>query len=440
VKGSLEAEGFEVLRCVQTVLSGNAVGQLPPEAGVPPIVEDFRRAAEELRLNLQDTTPRRSGLEIYRRPAHRRTSRFFHALEFLGVPFGRLLSGPDFATGHGLELIQEVWEYCWSPGTEGALIERSLYGSTVRDAALNLLLEQIQALEQEGKARSAAEAVAALVRACRMGLHRHVPHLLGSIGTAVTEDPSFVSLIQGLHQLVLLWHSREPLEAQHLTEVPQLAVTAYRHATYLIQDLDNCPEELVSGTLDGFRELRELLAADEEGLFDPDLFLDSTRLLLGKRAQYSAITGGAAGVLYAEGQLPEEELLAMLAGFLGGATDEIARKTGFLRGLLRTCRAAAWRCPELLTRLDELLRGWAHDDFVRSLPELRLAFADLTPRETDTVAGRVAALHGESDLGDLVHYDITEADLAAGIRLNERVMTVLKRDGLSAWTTEPGNE
>ena len=106
----------------------------------------------------------------------------------------------------------------------------------------------------------------------------------------------------------------------------------------------------------------------------------------------------------------------------------------------RRCRAAAWRCTDLLKRLDELLQEWAHDDFVHSLPELRLAFADLTPRETDIVAGRVATLHGESDLGDLVHYDISEADLAAGIRLNETVAAILQRDGLSVWVAEPHNE
>ncbi len=440
VKGSLEAEGFEILRCVHTVLSGTAIGQLPAEAGVPPIVEDFRQRAEELRLDLNDTAPRRSSLEIYRRPNHRRTSRLFHALEYLGVPFANLISGPDFVTGRGLDLVQEIWEYCWSPLTESTLIEKALYGSTVRDATLNLLLEQIQALESEGKARSAAEAVAALVRACRMGLHPDVPHVLDAISSAVTDDPSFVSLVQGLNQLVLVWHSREPLEAQNLTQIPACAKAAYNHATYLIQDLENCPEELVSATLDGFRVLRELLAADEDGLLDRELFLTRTRLLLGKPAQHSAITGGAAGVLYAEGDLDDDQLSRLLAGFLEGATADVARKTGFLRGLMKTCRAAAWRSPDLLGRLDQLVREWAHDDFVRSLPELRLAFADLTSSETDTVAGRVAGLHGESDLGDLVHYDLSEAELAEGIRLNEQVTAILKRDGLAAWAAEPEHE
>ena len=58
----------------------------------------------------------------------------------------------------------------------------------------------------------------------------------------------------------------------------------------------------------------------------------------------------------------------------------------FLRGLLQTAREAAWQQPALLGVLDKLLREWDEEAFVASLPELRLAFAEMTPKETDRIA------------------------------------------------------
>jgi len=62
-----------------------------------------------------------------------------------------------------------------------------------------------------------------------------------------------------------------------------------------------------------------------------------------------------------------------------------------------------------------------------------LALSDLTPRETDKVAHRVATLHGQKDLGELVEFRITESELEFNRRLSELVLQTLAQDGLSHW-------
>lgn len=433
VKGSLETEGAEVLRCVQEVLCGSAVGRVPAAAGVPPLVEDFRATAARLRIDLEAVTPHRVTLDLYRRPAHRLTSRFFHCLQSLGVPFARLQSGPDFVTGRGADLLHEAWDYCWWPETEGALIERAVYGPSVSEAATGRLLEQVQALEHQGQGRNAARAVALLVSAYRMGLQAQVPRLLGLIEPALAEDPAFVSLVAGLRQLVLLRHFREPLEAGDLVEVTRLTGTAYRRATYLLQELGSCPPELVNDSLGGLRALRELVSGDESELLDAELLLGAAASLLAQPAAEAAIVGGAAGVLYAEGRLGEERLAMLLAGYLGGAASDPARKTGFLRGLLQTARALAWQSAGLLRRVNTLLGEWEHEDFIANLPDLRLAFADLTPRELDLVAEQVGQLHGLSGSALLLPPTLSPGDLAAGLAAEQAVRRSLQRDALGSW-------
>jgi hypothetical protein len=71
---------------------------------------------------------------------------------------------------------------------------------------------------------------------------------------------------------------------------------------------------------------------------------------------------------------------------------------------------------------------------------LRLALADLTPRETDKVASRVASLYGETQLGDLMQFRTTENEMEFNRRLTELVLETLSRDGLAHWIENEGNE
>ena len=92
--------------------------------------------------------------------------------------------------------------------TEGSLVSAAVYGATLEEASSNRLREAIARLDEEGKGRNATAAVAMLVHACRMGLHRHAPELVGLIAARIGEEPAFVGAIQAANQLLMLWQSR----------------------------------------------------------------------------------------------------------------------------------------------------------------------------------------------------------------------------------------
>ncbi|WP_043497878.1 DUF5682 family protein [Georgenia sp. SUBG003] len=152
VKGDADVEGALVDAVTRRVLTGTAVGTVPPGAGTPPLVAD---ALERLRRRNLDVEgePRTAALDLYRRPAHRETSRLLHGLALLGVPFAVRTAGPDFVHGHGLSRLQERWDYRWTPATDGALAEASVHGGTLPAAVLTRF-EQL--LEAERAAAPAA--------------------------------------------------------------------------------------------------------------------------------------------------------------------------------------------------------------------------------------------------------------------------------------------
>lgn len=441
VKGSMDAEGTVLMGILAHVLTGKDIGNVPASAGVPPIVASFRKEAERARLNISDSLKKRISLEIYRRENHRRTSHFLHCLNFLQVPFAGMVGGPDFVRGTGLERIHEHWQYAWSPMTEGALVNAAVYGSTIEEAATNRLREAIGHLDQEGKGRSANAAVSMLIMACRMGLHGHTGQLIRLIAATIGEEPSFVGAVSAANQLLLLWQSREPLEAHSLPEVPALLQAAYQRACYLLPALVQCPEEELSATLESFTSVRELLAAAESSneLLDQELFWEAAnRVLLAQNhahPTYGTISGAIAGLLFSAGRIDQEQLDELVIGYLRGISDS-QRRVGFLRGLLKTCREAAWQNPQLIESLDEIIGGWDEKEFITSLPNLRLALAELTPRETDKVASRVASLYGETQLGDVHQYRTTEGEMEFNRRVTELVLETLNRDGLAHWIEE----
>lgn len=443
VKGSMDGEGAVVMGLVRHVLTGSEVGSVPATAGTPPLVTSFRKEAERARLDISNSLKKQVAVEIYRRESHRRTSRFLHSVVFLNVPFATLTAGPDFVRGTGLERIHEHWQYSWSPMTEGALVEASVYGATIEEAAANRLREAIARLEEEGQGRSANAAVAMLIGGCRMGLHRHTPQLLSLIASRIAEDPSFVEAVGAANQLLLLWQSREPLQAHSLKEVPELLCASYIRGCYLAPGLGQCPEEELTRTLDSLSAMRELIAAATPGLLDPELFWQAISEVLRSKNQnhapFSTICGAIAGLLYSVGRMEQQALDELVVGYLVGISDS-RRRVGFLRGLLKTCREAAWQNLPLIHALDEIIGSWEESEFISALPSLRLALADLTPRETDKVGALVASLHGHKQLGGVVHMQVTEGQLELNRRVTALVLDSLEKDGLVQWASGAGQE
>ena len=435
VKGAMDGEGQLLMDLVYGVLAGQAVGDLPAGVGVPPIVDDFRRRAATLRLKIADSTPKRLALDIYRRAAQRLSSRFLHSLCFLDVPFAVPLAGPDFVRGVGLERRHEHWEYRWSPQTESRLIEHSVNGSTVEEATLTMLVERVEQLEEQGRSRSAVEAVKTLVTACRLGLHRQVgERLLRLIETNIAEDTSFASTSEAIGELCLLWDSREPLEAHHLAAVPRLAAAAYARACYLLPTLAGSPPEEHKAALEHLNAVRELLSGGRDELFDAELFYDALQRTAALTPCAPRVAGGVAGLLFGAGRLSEEELIRRLdANLDSSALDSSAVGAEFLGGLLSTCREVSWNLKGVLESIDGRLSGWDEEQFLRALPELRLAFSNLTPRETDRVAQGVAALYGRQDFGRLYDPQVSEADVLLGASVDRLMRESLERDGLNEW-------
>jgi hypothetical protein len=432
VKGDVDADGSLILAVTRRAFSGQAMGKLPPGSSVPPLMKDFEYRARRQRLKIDDSDPRRAVLDIYRRPEHRMTSRLFHGANYLGVPWAVRTAGPDFVLGTGLDRLQEHWEYTYSAATEAALVEASIYGATVPLAVAAKFAAHLDRLDAAGQEPDARAAVALLAQACVLGLHDHLPRIASFLGQAVAADAAFESVATAAGTLGLLWESREPLEARGADEFLTILKAAYDRAIYLGRALQGISGD-GRGVLAALSRLRELLVSEPGRALDSSLYWTMLESLSVSHGQ-SLLRGACAGLLYSAGRLADAELATSLKGHLSGLMQP-HDAVSFLRGLLNTAREAAWQQPALIATLNGLLAIWPEEMFIGVLPELRLAFAEMTPKETDRISATVADLHGVGDLGRLVHHDLSEAQLQIHLALTQELKQVLIGDGLEGWLT-----
>jgi hypothetical protein len=147
----------------------------------------------------------------------------------------------------------------------------------------------------------------------------------------------------------------------------------------------------------------------------------------------AALRGAACGLLFSDGQLAVADLVTALRGHLVSSADQGREGPRFLRGLMGSARSVLWQVPEATQSIHQVLRDWDEEHFVSQLPNLRLAFAGLTPRECDQVAQLVAADAGVAGLATITSREYSSADMIRGADVNRRVIEGLKRDGLEAF-------
>jgi len=283
-----------------------------------------------------------------------------------------------------------------------------------------------------GGGKRADAAAAVLVQACRMGLPQQAARLLEHTAARIAEDSAVDSLITTAEQLLLLHISREPLETGQLPGLPETAAAAYERACYLLADLGATPPEGEAAALAALNAMTPVALALGDALGGAraaalaEIRRTGLRALLAGEGS-AALRGGAAGALYADGAVDGADLVPLVAGHLD------LHGPAFLRGLLATARACLWQVPALHAAVTTRLAAWPDADFLRLLPDLRLAFSALTASECDRLARAVAGSVGAALLPPLRVAGASEADLLLGATLDARVRALLEQDGLAGW-------
>ena len=335
----------------------------------------------------QDSADRQEvTLELFTKGRHRAESRFLHQTSFLDCGYARRVKGPDLLRGTGRNLIREHWSCQWSAGVETALVERSILGSTVAEAANQLLRRRLTGTAQ------AAEGAALLVQGFLMGIGDIADSMARQVDELLVTDGDFSSLCDACAALSSLeaWQSQYDEAGSY--DYPAMLRRCFSRILQMLPSMNTVDDRGVERIQHSCQLLYELTGRTA---FSPAPPAFRGAGGTGPAAAHPSRPpwNGAGPSL--RGRAGKRNLaVRTAAGYLRGTRDQKLQAAAFLQGLFLTARDLLLTDGIQLEAVDELLCGLSDEDFMLLLPQLRLAFSYFTPTESARIGRQAAQLHG----------------------------------------------
>ncbi len=387
VKGEVSLSTDQPLRILDELNTGKQVGKLCETTERPPLLSDFEDKCRRFGLQLQSSAERELTLEPFTKNKHLAMSRFLYQMEFLETQFAVRKKGSDLLNGRDRSRIREIWSYRFSGKVLAALVDVSMAGSTVEEAAKSRLLSKAK------KAASCREASRLLVQGFLMGFLEEQHGLEAYVRETLVSDGDFFSLTAGFSYLKMLYELQELYQVNAHAQLEEFLEICFGKIVQLLPSMAEVPEERQQECMECCRELYQMTGHKSFEKLRPPLMEAMLRLAERDKIR-PGLYGAVLGLLYGWDGQYSVCIRDAVYGYLKGSGEMRMRSAAFLRGLFYTARDFVFVQEYFLSMVDELLAELSADEFLQLLPELRMAFGYFTPFETDRIAGKAAALHG----------------------------------------------
>jgi len=367
------------MRLIRSQLEiGDRLGEVPESTPSVPLARDIAQLQKSLRMK-PSSEYKLVDLDLRKENGIKR-SHLLHRLCLLGIPWGKLQS-----SGSSTSTFHEIWEVCWEPEFNVAIIEANVWGTTVESAATAKIISA-------GRDADELSAITKLLdQAILSDLNDAVDPLLEMIQTQAAIASDVRHLLDSMLPLarVVRYGDVRRTRSDHvlpvLVNIFERAVVGLPAAC---SGLDEEAAERMLDSIDGAQESLNLLALDElldtwharlRDMIDSDL--------------HGMLRGRACRILLEKGLVDDEELDRHARLALSVANDPML-SAAWLTGLMRGSGLVLLHQDGFWTVMDRWLDGLAEETFVELLPVLRRAMSDFTPAERRQMGEKVKSLGG----------------------------------------------
>jgi Family of unknown function (DUF5682) len=412
-------EGSDLLVALiqRRLVVGERLGTVPPATPMVPLQLDLQDQQRHLRLR-PEPEPRDYDLDL-RKPNDLARSRLLYRLALLKVPWGMQRDGRTRNIG----TFRESWQLTWRPELDLALIEASMWGSTVAAAAA-------QRARSIAAGATALDELTALTERCLLAdLGDALPAVLTAIRDRAALDTDVTHLMAALPALVRAarYGDVRGTEPARLGEVATEMITRIcAGLPVAVASLDETAAQVMRKRIDAVHSATGLLADGASR----DRWLDTLAMLargddpprppresMASRCP-PLISGRLTRLLLDSGRISTDEAGARMSRSLSAAGPAPAA-AGWAEGFLAGGGLLLVHDGKLLALADGWLAGLTADAFTAVLPALRRAFGGFAPPERRAIGQKAAVLDGSGRgpavVADPGHdLDRERAALAAG--------------------------
>ena len=396
VKGEISLENTGNIELMMKLLSGIANGKVSSKSIVPPVVLDFRNLCKTHRIRIDKTETTESTLDIIKDKNHFEKSKFFHKMRFLDIGFCKLIKGPDYIEKTDKNLAREIWKYKYNSQVEALLIDKSVYGTSVEELCLNFIKEKL-------KSRLNGEEISKLIiESTVMGLYNFLIDNYNEIENIILSDNDFVSLCKALDNFSYLINiekingninkDRENIfkDINIISKIKSLSKLGFILAAQNMESIKNLDEENALKYSVYIKNLF-IYTLENEDLDCREIFYGSIDSMTQNTFGSSHIYAVCLSIKYKLGKIGAKEFASIISNFLETAeTESIAY---FLNGVFLIARDILFINNDLINEIDKIVKNIEENKFIEILPNLRFAFTNLTPTETERLSLIIAKLY-----------------------------------------------
>lgn len=413
VKGEYNLASDTPIRILKKLMTGNAIGALCRQADVPPIIFDFQEECRRFGLKITSTLETETTLSIFSKEKHRQQSMFFHRMQYLNTAFAKRTKGPNLQLKKDRNLMRETWKYKWNTQVNAALIDVSVYGATIEEAAVSLVREELK------KELGAKEGALLLTQVFEMGIRDQMQPVFDRVHQLMLADTDFYSIAEALKSLMMM-EELGKLYASAL-EFQELIAIGSRKLIGLLPSMTRIKDEDLDPCMNALKLLYRVTGREGMNGTERNDYISALKKMESDREINAGLNGCVHGILYGSGEETAWEIEMACKGYLSGTKEQLFSTAQFFRGLFFTARDLVFIGEQFIRMLDGFYEAVSEEEFMELLPRLRMAFAYFTPREIDRIAAMAAGIHGKAGRDIMERQEVFPDWYAYGKELDEYV-------------------
>ncbi|MCL2158349.1 MAG: DUF5682 family protein, partial [Oscillospiraceae bacterium] len=387
---------------------GTAIGELPEGVSQTPVQDDMNRllkqlklekyksvVAQDLALDLRENRKVQSVDSVY---LDLNRSIFFNRLQLLNIGFAVF-------RGEGSSSWGENWVLRWSPETEIEVVEATLKGETIENAAAFALKEHFEA------ANNIFEIAKLLHTAYICHLLSETPNGLFRLQSLCVESENFVEAAGTAFEISTILKYRDVRNIDTSPLVPVLQQVFLR-AVLVMFDGANCDDEAANEYIKAI-DFMHIVSQEQFEHINDALWLKKLRELSDSDNRNAKISGVATAILMERGEISDDDLKTSVQRRLSyGVPGDLAAM--WFEGLSARNRYVLLSRIGIWKQLDDYLDNLDENDFRRSLVFLRRAFSAFEPREKNNITDILADLWeiDSTQIGEFLQDEFTEDEQA----------------------------
>lgn len=418
IKGECNQSNNLPIDILDKIFTGNSMGSITSEFKTPPIVVDFNEKCGIYNLKIADSFEKTTTLSVFTNPKHREVSKFLSQLEFIDCSFAKKISGGRFKNNSNKKLINEKWKYKYSSTVIAKLIENSVYGGNIFDAAYNILLKEIEKADD-------CLVCSELLRQCfLMGIDDKAKVLFDKIHANIISDKDFFNQANALKNLTEIFDINNFYDDKIDIDIETLIDICFENCINSLEFVLDIEENSENKVIDLIKLLYQL-SIQEQFKKHYDNYIETLLNLIEKKDINPTVEGGILGILYITKKVEIDSIFISFDAYLY-YTNEIAKAGRFLNGIFTCSREIIFVDSKFIEKINELISTLTFEEFLLILPDLKLSFTHFTPNQIDKISKTIADYNNVS-LVDFIKKDIvSEADKIYGNELNEYLKNELK--------------